>query len=223
MENLEQPINENLENFEAECENNASEQINDIPAKDVQTTELTGSNLFGKFKDAEELMKAYNSLQAEFTRKCQKLSSLENSIKSVEEVKNEEFAYNNKNEKTTYSEQEVEDFLKTNPSAKQFAKEISLEIINDKSLNLQDAYNKVLLSKIKEPSELIKDQNFLENYVFNDENIKSEMLKRVIKRVEESNTPQLISGKNGVSAVAKDIKISSLEEANRLAYKLFNN
>ena len=36
-----------------------------------------GSKGFGKFKDAESLLKAYNNLQAEFTKKSQKLASLE--------------------------------------------------------------------------------------------------------------------------------------------------
>lgn len=31
----------------------------------------------GKFKDADALLSAYNSLQAEFTRKCQRLAELE--------------------------------------------------------------------------------------------------------------------------------------------------
>lgn len=39
----------------------------------------------GKFKDAKTLLSAYNNLQSEFTRKCQKLSELEKQI----ELKNE--------------------------------------------------------------------------------------------------------------------------------------
>lgn len=35
----------------------------------------------GKFKNTESLLNAYNSLQAEFTRKCQKLSELEEAAK----------------------------------------------------------------------------------------------------------------------------------------------
>ena len=43
-----------------------------------QPMEQTGSNVnFGKFKDAESLLKAYTSLEAEFTKKSQKLATLE--------------------------------------------------------------------------------------------------------------------------------------------------
>lgn len=39
--------------------------------------ELTAKGSIGKFKSTESLLSAYNNLQAEFTRKCQKLSELE--------------------------------------------------------------------------------------------------------------------------------------------------
>ena len=43
------------------------------------TTQDEGS-IFGKFKDAKTLLDAYNSLQAEFTRKCQKLADFMESL-----------------------------------------------------------------------------------------------------------------------------------------------
>lgn len=49
----------------------------------------------GKFKDAKSLLDAYNNLQAEFTRKCQKLSELENEKKIFE---NASLTEQNKNE-----------------------------------------------------------------------------------------------------------------------------
>ncbi len=52
----------------------------------------TGQASFGKFKDADSLLKAYNSLTAEFTKRCQKIKELEskineNSVKPSEEEK----------------------------------------------------------------------------------------------------------------------------------------
>ena len=42
-----------------------------------QENSLGSNTNFGKFKDAENLMKAYNNLEAEFTKKSQRLASLE--------------------------------------------------------------------------------------------------------------------------------------------------
>ena len=44
-----------------------------------QPTNIEGSKQeFGKFKDAESLIKAYESLESEFTKKSQRLAMLEN-------------------------------------------------------------------------------------------------------------------------------------------------
>ena len=45
--------------------------------ENLEQPEDLGSNEFGKFKDAESLLMAYNNLEAEFTKKSQKLASLE--------------------------------------------------------------------------------------------------------------------------------------------------
>ena len=49
------------------------EQPESVPAEADNTTE--GSNILGKFASVEELAKAYDNLQAEFTRKCQQLKT----------------------------------------------------------------------------------------------------------------------------------------------------
>lgn len=39
-----------------------------------------GQTSYGKFKSAEALLSAYNSLQAEFTKRCQRIKELENNV-----------------------------------------------------------------------------------------------------------------------------------------------
>lgn len=45
---------------------------------------------YGKFKNAESLLNAYNSLQAEFTRRCQRLKELEEITKAANKADTEE-------------------------------------------------------------------------------------------------------------------------------------
>ena len=84
MNDMEQPINQTLPMEEER------EKLHNVGVKsDTVTTNrnaeesisqnLTGSINLGKFKDAESLLKAYNSLQTEFTKKSQRLSEIENS------------------------------------------------------------------------------------------------------------------------------------------------
>ena len=95
-----------------------------------------GSNTYlGKFNSVQDLENAYNSLQAEFTRKCQKLKMLEEDIAlSKQKVQEDSNAQQAVYEKQDYQEK-LNSFLTNYPNAKKYAKEISLEVINNKNLD----------------------------------------------------------------------------------------
>ncbi len=65
-------------------------QLNEQPLTEIESNaqleqsvhEEKGS--LGKFKDVEALMSAYNSLQAEFTKRCQRIKELESAVASVD-------------------------------------------------------------------------------------------------------------------------------------------
>ena len=46
-------------------------------AENAQETETAASVSLGKFKDVNALLNAYNSLQSEFTKRCQRIKELE--------------------------------------------------------------------------------------------------------------------------------------------------
>lgn len=62
-------------------ENKANEQTNVISAQTAAAEKEKGATMtevsLGKFKDANALLEAYNSLQSEFTKRCQKIKELE--------------------------------------------------------------------------------------------------------------------------------------------------
>ena len=57
------------------------------------TTNSEGSSI-GKFKTTDALLNAYNNLQAEFTRRCQRIKSLEKELESVNSLKSNEYCKN---------------------------------------------------------------------------------------------------------------------------------
>ena len=66
------------------------EQSNLEPEANIENTSTSQEDsMLGKFKDAKSLLDAYNSLQAEFTRKSQKLAELQK-----ENDKSALFSYN---------------------------------------------------------------------------------------------------------------------------------
>ena len=62
----------------------------EFKAQAVSTEENLGANesevSLGKFKDAKALLSAYNSLQAEFTKRCQRVKELEGMMAKIDKV-----------------------------------------------------------------------------------------------------------------------------------------
>jgi len=78
---LEQPKNLQVQDNQGEVVSQLNDGAECEPLKD------NGSKL-GKFCDSEALLKAYNNLQVDYTKKCQLLSQLQKEIKAKEEVAN---------------------------------------------------------------------------------------------------------------------------------------
>lgn len=214
--------------------------------------ETEGSS-FGKFKTANDLLNAYNNLQAEFTRRCQRIKSLEKELQDYNEkdldalntgdeptlnestlkteMSSDMADDNNKKYDTASNEklpsylndnfsEEVANFLNENKNAKQYAKEIGEEILKDKTLTLQSAYDRVLAKMYKNPSELATDDEFINNYILSNDAV----LKNIIKKYksEEQKLPKFINNENGNIAQAYPNAVSTIKEAGELAYKLFS-
>ena len=64
---------------------NEQTQVNTHPvATEESNGELKQAVSVGKFKDVDALLSAYNSLEAEFTKRCQKIKQLESALSSVD-------------------------------------------------------------------------------------------------------------------------------------------
>ena len=211
----EQPSDENVE---IKVDENKEEKLEEKPT-DNSTKEELGSQ-FGKFKDAESLLSAYNSLQAEFTKKCQKLSEYEK--KSGEnEQKTPIFEGTDWNDK-------VSDFVNSHTYAKKFASEISQELIDDPSISVLDnaldvAWGRVMSKNYKPAEEMIKDDKFIGDYVLNNEQIKQKVLEGYIQDLGANKIPPLVSASSGGDiAFATQKKATSLSEAKSLVEAIFN-
>ena len=82
-------------------------------AETTQDTETAASVSLGKFKDVNALLNAYNSLQSEFTKRCQRIKELEAEKsaavdKSIPTEKSDE----TENRVSGITEEDKENFLK---------------------------------------------------------------------------------------------------------------
>lgn len=205
--------------------------------EEVGENEQAVGSILGKFKSVEDLTQAYLSLQAEFTKKSQKLSELlkrdnSNSSNIMQSQSNVEIKPEKENEEPLFEQPAwqtmVADFLKQNPLAKHFAPQIANEILSDKVLasqpySLEIAFGRVLAKHFKLDSERIEDEEFLQNYVLNNDKIKNLVIKNVLNSVQKHKTPTTIGSSGGYLGLSPQEKPKTLQEANRLFERMLKN
>lgn len=71
-----------------------------------------GKVSYGKFKDAEALLTAYNALESEFTKRCQKIKELETALSAVDKATPPTQATESQTAPETDKEDILKDYLK---------------------------------------------------------------------------------------------------------------
>lgn len=195
----------------------------DIKNEGTENRVVEGS-ILNKFKTTESLVEAYENLQAEFTRKSQKLSEVSKELAKLKENANKTtapFYLSEQFEKT------LNEFFQNNPSAKEYASEISEFILKDKALQnsnepLELAWAKVLNHKFSNLEETLeKDEKLLER-ILSHKNVSERMIKNYLQSLKDNKTAPMISTHTGASfSLAPKNKPNSLAEAKILAEALF--
>lgn len=121
----------------------------------------------------------------------------------------------------------VEEFFAAYPTAKGFASMIGEQIVSDETLArdencLEKALARVFDKVYVPPKDLVKDQEFLEKYVYSDENIKSVIVERYLDELENSRPPRSISSRGKITLTPPD-KPKSIAEAGNLIKTMLNN
>lgn len=199
-------MNENiLEQPNLETENN---QKNDLTLSENQE-----GSMIGKFKDAKTLLDAYNNLQAEFTRKSQKLAEFQK-----EYTENANFK--------TYNT--LDDFINTTSDSEKYKNEITEILVKDNELNnlpnkYQVAYKVIKESESKLANNL-NNQEFLDKYILNNENIKSQIINNYLSTLNNiSSAPKVISGNStNIHFSPNTCKPKTLKEAGEIFSKMLN-
>ena len=128
---------------------------------EVVTGEAERKVSYGKFKDLDSLLSAYNSLEAEFTKRSQRLKELESKSVAPSDKQEKDSATENHNSTPTETEEEKEkriigDYIKSLISSKPKTVVLSGGMATSTPQNAQralprQAYSqKKFLTKIKE-------------------------------------------------------------------------
>lgn len=201
-ENREQPMEEQT--------NALNKAEDESVASDIGSQNNGSAGEYGKFKSPEALLDAYNNLEKEFTRKCQRLSELEK-------------------DKTEENEISLEDkfsqFLSENTDATGYSEEIKkIAQSDDKIKSLQDpfmaAWCKVLCEDVLHRASA--GDYCLNKYVLSSEEIQHKIVEDYLGKLREQKNPVVISSSSGERVSSAEIEHpSTLEEAKQLVDKMF--
>lgn len=168
--------------------------------------EDSGSNeKFGKFKNAESLIKAYNSLEAEFTKKSQRLSQLESEKSSKETEAN----------KRAEIDKRVDDFVAKYDIAMPFSSALKESLASDESLNLGEEAVKLIAKDYKRAEDYVCDDEFLNKYIYSNKEIKDKIVKDYLSKISQDSPIKLESTGNILLSTPK--VPTTIQEAGRLA------
>lgn len=168
----------------------------------------------GKFRNPEELMRAYNELEKEFTRRSQRLAEAERKLKEKEAP----FNPDEEEWKAT-----VDKFFERTPSAKPFAKDMARELMAHPELRrdancLNNALTRVLVAKFRTPEQMLQDGQFLNDYVLTSTAVKAAVIEGYLKGLKDGKPPVVMQG-TGELGVTPRKNPKSIEEAGNLFLK----
>lgn len=177
------------------------EQTNIIPTE----SDKENKDSFGKFRTVEELLKAYTSLESEFTKRSQKLKEMESMSKQPD------------------WEGKVSELIKTYPIAERFSAEIAKEIQDNNELIKSDScLEKALLSVLskgyKSPEELASDSVVVDR-VLSDEQNQEKIITSYLSKIKSKQSPITLP-KGGAIPLTPPIKVTTIKEAGELAKKI---
>ena len=199
---------------------NAGELKDNVLQFDNTTTSQTdavsnniGENEFGKFKDAKSLLSAYNSLQAEFTRRCQRVKELQREVDRLSKINVNDNAFKNLSNGEIGVNESVNNSL-TDAEALIMAKRNGNSKIQAEQLNGGN-----------------NDLNFdSENSINNSSNltalpndIKQKIIREYLNDIENLKPSVTLMSGNGNAIVVPPSKPKSVAEAGELARHIFKN
>ena len=171
-----------------------------------QPVENGSKENFGKFKDAESLLKAYNNLESEFTKKSQKLAMLETEKNLIENERNRQADV----------ERKVDEFVTKFESVKPFSVELKESLTNDENLNLETEALKLISKSYKQAKDYAEDEEFLKNYIYSNNQIKEKIIKDYLKNITQSSPIKFCSSASNLALTPPNAP-STIKEAGALA------
>lgn len=203
---------EEKENFEEQPSFIEGSSAGEIVEK-TEKSEAERGVPIGKFKSVEDLYQAYNNLQSEFTKKCQKLSELEKD-KMQESAPQRDF------------DAEFKAFLLENPEAYSFAEEVKSKALQNEQTKAEEkpfdkVWKEMIIEKISAPNRA--QEPVVQALVLGDDELKNLVIENYMKQLQNRKNPIIMSSNSG-ERVTKPVtpKPDSFEKAKEVVLSLLS-
>lgn len=186
------------------------EKIEQLVAEPEQT-ETSESSMYGKFKDAQSLLDAYNSLQAEFTRKSQKLAEFQK--------KQEENAFFSNNES-------LENIVSEPADLEKYKKEVTEILESNKDISNLPNRNLVALTIAKEAERKtatnLNNPEFIDKLIETNEILKEKVISKYLSNLNQNQpAPKVISGNSSSIYFSPSLELpKTLKDAGEILTKM---
>ncbi len=202
-------IGEQPQNVQPSVEENvAGSPSEEVTSENGAANEAERGVPVGKFKSVEDLLNAYNHLEAEFTRKSQKLADLQAAMPKLEENK----------------DSLLQSFLSKNQEAAFYAEQIAARVegqqVQDEAA-FERAFADILFEKLSGKDKA--KEPIIQNLILKDDEIQNLVIKNYMKQLQEQKTPIVMSSASG-ERVTKTVtpKPDTFDEAKRVVLDLLS-
>ena len=187
----------------------------------IDETQTLSGSLMDKFKTVDALQNAYKNLEKEFTQKCQKVKELTDKVSALDNA-------NAPREEQVDKDKEFKDFLQSQPQVQMYEDEISKVVMEEEVASTKNPYltalTKVLSSKIVPYDKLVNDEDFLNNYIYNNEKINKNIVDKYLQDIMSKKAMPLIADFGGAGTVSSPVsKPKTILEAGKVAEAYFKN
>ena len=177
-----------------------------------QPVEEGSKQEFGKFKDAESLLKAYTSLQAEFTKKSQRLASLETEAQKLNETQQKQDMLNKR----------VEEFVNKFDIVKPFTSALKESLQSGEDVNLEEEAIRLISNTYKTAEFYANDSEFLNNYIYSNAKIKDNIVKDYLSKIAQNSPIKVDNGGASISLTPPK-QPTTIQEAGYLAKSIIKH
>ena len=173
--------------------------------EELEQPDLGSKENFGKFKDAESLLKAYENLESEFTKKSQRLAHLEEDVEKQNAIASRQQEIDEK----------IEQFVNKFESVRPFKSALKESLANGQN-SIEEEAVKLMSENYKPASAYAEDDEFLNTYIYSNNQIKDKIIKDYLKNITQ-NSPIKISTSSSSISLTPPSSPATIQEAGRMA------